>query len=152
MSRPEKLNSDGGMGFYSVQVHPLNKEIATALQENGEFFLKSSQQIMDAFGLAYEKKDSIKAIDNIITFTKQLKKLKCHMRAFGFRVIDLEQQKLAITYTIESFRFKNQPLWVNEIFIPRVPLLALVNDFADLWNNAYSSRPQIEIIKISNGK
>ena len=73
------------------------------------------------------------------------------MMNFGFRVVDDQEQKIAVTYTIQSFKHNNDPLWVNECLLEVVPYLALANMFADFWNKAYEVRPQAEIIKISKG-
>lgn len=135
-----------------MSMHPLNKEIAQSLVDTGEFFFKGSQPVLDCFGLAFEREHSIQAIDKMISFTKQLKSLRCELKFFGFRMIDLDEQKIALTYTIESTRHDNEPLWVNEVFKLETPLLSLANDLASLWINAYKSRPEIDILKVANNK
>lgn len=146
--RPSKLEESG---FYASPNTALGQEIARALVEQGEFYFSSSQQILDAFGQAFERADTQQAIDNILTFTKQLNDLGCHMREFGYRVIDDSQGKYALTYTIESHRHENDPLWVNEVFTLDTPLIMLINQFASQWSACYEKAPMQDIINIANG-
>lgn len=146
--RPSKLDQSG---IYASPNTALGQEIARALVEQGEFYFSSNNQILDAFGQAFEREDSQQAIDNILTFTKKLKKLGCQMRSFGYRVIDDSQGKYALTYTIESHRHENDPLWVNEVFTLDIPLLMLINQFAGQWNACYEKIPMQDIINVANG-
>ncbi|MDD2742026.1 MAG: hypothetical protein PHV02_07125 [Rhodocyclaceae bacterium] len=146
--RPTKLDEPG---MYAIPNTVLGQEIARRLIETGEFFFSSSDQILDAFGQALEPDDSRLAIDNILSFTKQLKSMGCHMRDFGYRAVDDERGQYALTYTIESFRYENDPLWVNEIFVLDCPLLLLVNQFASQWNACYRKVPMADIAAIAAG-
>ena len=146
--RPSKLDQSG---IYASPNTALGQEIARALVEQGEFHFSSSQQILDAFGQAFERADTQQAIDNLLTFTKQLKKLGCHMREFGYRVIDDSQGKYALTYTVESYQYENAPLWVNEVFSLDTPLIMLINIFASHWNACYEKVPMQDIINVANG-
>lgn len=149
-ARPEQVGEVDG--FYSVKITPLAKEIANGLVEEGHYFFKGSTQVSDAFGAAYERKDTQEALDKMITFSKELKKMRCQLMNVGFLMIDKEQEIVALTYTVQSTRFDNQPLEVKECFKLTMPVLALVNQFAELWVKAYKNRPVIEILKVSNGK
>ena len=147
--RPTKLEQSG---IYASPNTQLGQEIARSLVENGEFYFSSGDQLLDAFGQAFERADTQQAIDNILTFTKQLKELGCHMREFGYRVIDDSQGRYALTYTIESHRYENDPLWVNEVFTLEIPLIMLINQFARHWNDCYEKIPMNEIVSIANGE
>ncbi|MDP1530922.1 MAG: hypothetical protein Q8M05_16215 [Rhodoferax sp.] len=146
--RPSKLE---GSGIYASPNTALGQKIARALVEQGEFYFSSSDQILDAFGQAFERDDTQKAIDSILTFTKQLKEMGCHMREFGYRTIDDDQGTYALTYTIESHQHDNDPLWVNEVFTLDIPLLLLINQFASHWNSCYAKVPMKDIVSVANG-
>lgn len=146
MSRPVDLGD-----MYGLEITPLHKEMNKALSEEGEFYFKQNQ-LLDSFGLAYTREDTSKAIDKLITFSKFLKSNRCQLRNIGYVVVDKEKKVIAFTYTLESTRYKNQPLWVKEQFELEVPLLALLNETAKLWIKAYEARPQAEILKVINGK
>lgn len=146
--RPSKLQESG---FYASPNTVLGQNIARCITEHGEFYFSSSQQILDAFGQAFERADTQEAIDNILTFTKQLNDLGCHMREFGYRAIDDRQGKYALTYTIESHRHENDPLWVNEVFTLDTPLIMLINQFASQWNACYEKVPMQDITNVAMG-
>lgn len=146
--RPSKLEESG---FYASPNTALGQKIARCLTENGEFYFSSSDEILDAFGQAFEREDTQRAIDSILTFTKQLKDLGCHMREFGYRSIDDSQGSYALTYTIESNQHQNAPLWVNEVFTLDIPLLMLINQFASHWNACYEKVPMQDIMSVANG-
>jgi hypothetical protein len=147
--RPSKLDQSG---IYASPNTALGQEIARALVEQGEFYFSSSDQILDAFGQAFEREDTQRAINSILTFTKQLKDLGCHMRELGYRVIDDSQGKYALTYTIESHQHENDPLWINEVFTLDIPLLMLINQFASHWNACYEKVPKQDIKAVANGE
>jgi hypothetical protein len=146
--RPSKLDQSG---IYASPNTALGQEIARALVEQGEFYFSSSDQILDAFGQAFERADTQQAIDNILSFTKELKDLGCHMQEFGYRVIDDSQRKYALTYTVESHQHENDPLWVNEVFTLDTPLIMLINQFASHWNDCYEKVPMQDIMFVANG-
>jgi hypothetical protein len=146
--RPSKLEDSG---FYASPNTALGQKIARSLVDNGEFYFSSSDEILDAFGQAFERADSQQAIDNILTFTKQLKELGCHMRDFGYRTIDDTRGTYALTYTIESHQHENDPLWVNEVFTLDTPLLMLINQFASHWIDCYDKAPMNDIMIVASG-
>lgn len=152
MHRPEKLNEDGAGGLYVVPNAQLNQKVAKSIAEHGYYYFTDGKEVLDAFGLAFEKNDTKKAIDKFVSFTKQLHKWRCDLARFGFDSFDKDKMKLALTYTIQSKRFDNQPLWIEEKFDLQVPLIMIVNQFASLWSDAYDRRPEIEILKVVNGK
>lgn len=83
-----------------------------------------------------------------------LKSVQAHQaRARDIGFIELDRSKLlyAFTYTVESAKHDNQPLWIKEAFALRVPLLALVHELADLWVMAYERRPQKDIVAVLQG-
>ena len=145
--RPVKIADS----FHQIPLSQLGKRVAQELTDHGEIYF-TSKEILDAFGLAYTPADTQKAIDSMLTFNKQLKGFKCQMKNFGFIEVDRSNLEFALTYTIESTRFENQPLWVQEKFKLSVPLLALVNEMATMWIEAYKKRPQVSILQIANGK
>lgn len=142
MHRPEKLNQDSYSGIYVVPNAQLNQKVAKGIIEDGYYYFKSGKEVIEAFGLAFEKNDTQKAIDKFLTFTKQLMKLRCDLARFGFAGFDKESMSLALTYTVQSKRFDNQPLWVEEKFTMQVPLMMIINQFASLWIDAYNRRPE----------
>ena len=146
--RPSKLEESG---FYASPNTVLGQYIARCLTEHGEFYFSSGQEILDAFGQAFERADTQQAIENILTFTKQLNDLGCHMREFGYRVIDDSQGKYALTYTIESHQYENDSLWVNEVFTLDTPLIMLINQFASHWNDCFEKIPMRDIISVAKG-
>lgn len=146
MSRPIDMGD-----MYGLEITPLHKELNKVLLEQGEFYFQKNQ-LLDSFGLAYTREDTAKAIDLLITFTKFLKTNRTQLRNMGFVMVDKEQGIVAFTYTVESTRYNNQPIWVKEQFKLEVPLLALLNETAKLWIKAYHARPQAEILKVINGK
>lgn len=146
MSRPVDLG-----GMYQVPVTALGQKLARGLEEQGEFFF-SSQDLLDAFGLAFEPKDTYTAIDCLLTFTKELVPLECHLKNIGFVEIDRAALVFAFTYTVESKKHDNDPLWVREAFKLQVPLLTLVHEVASLWVTAFERRPMKDIQAIARGE
>lgn len=135
--RPKKMES----GFYALSLtHPLNIQVAEELASHGEFFFKSGKEVMDAFGLAFEKAESIQAIDAFLSFVKQLQHMDCHIKNLGFRWLDESTGKMALTYTIESTKFDNDSMWINEGFELHFPTKALVNHFARYWIDTEPNR------------
>lgn len=137
--------------MYQVPLTPLGRKLAKGLEEQGEFFF-SRQELLDAFGLAFDTKDTYEAIDCLLTFTKELVPLQCHLRNIGFVEIDRAAQVFAFTYTVESKKHDNQPLWVREAFKLQVPLLALVHTVASTWVTAFEKRPIKDIQAIARGE
>ena len=137
--------------MYQVPLTPLAQKLARGLEKQGEFFF-SSQELLDSFGLAFTTKDTQQAIDCLLTFTKELVPLQCHIRDIGFVEIDRAALVFAFTYTVESKRHQNQPLWVREAFTLQVPLLALINEVASMWVTAFHRRPMKDIQEIARGE
>ena len=147
MNRPVPL----GEGMQAVEVGPLHRQVVQALEETGEFYFEP-QVLLDAFGLAYERAHTQRAIDAILTFNKDMRRLRMQISHMGFVEVDRAQARFAFAYTLTSTRYQNDPLNVREVFTLRTPLLALVNDTAELWLNAYARRPLKDILAVSNGK
>lgn len=148
MSRPIHL----GSGAWAIpNPHQLALKLARGLEEQGEFFF-SRQELMDAFGLAYEPKDTYTAIDCLLTFTKELVPLECHLKNIGFVEIDRAALIFAMCYTVESKKHDNDPLWVREVFELERPILTLVNEFASMWVTAVERRPLKDIQAIARGE
>lgn len=147
MSRPIHLHS----GAWAITNPPqLALKLSRGLEQQGEFFF-SRQELMDAFGLAFEPKDTYEAIDCLLTFTKELVPLKCHLKNIGFVEIDRAALVFAFTYTVESKKHDNDPLWVREAFKLERPLLTLVHEFASMWVTAFHRRPMKDIHEIARG-
>jgi len=146
MSRPVDIG-----GMHQVALTPLGHKVARGLEQQGEFFF-TSQELLDAFGLAFSTKDTQKAIDALLTFTKELVPLQCHLRDIGFVEIDRAAFIFAFTYTVESKKHDNQPLWIREAFELQIPLLALVNEVASMWFTAFGRRPIRDIHIIARGQ
>lgn len=151
--RPKKLDS----GIYAISLsHPLNNQVAEELASTGEFYFRNGKEVMDAFGLAYEKSESIEAIDAFLSFTKTLQALECRMKNLGFRWLEQSEGKMALTYTLESTRYQNQAMWVNEGFELLFPTKALVNHFARFWIDTEPNRKTDDFLHnlqmVSDGK
>lgn len=147
MTRPVPL----GSGIQAVQVGSLHRQVVQALESHGEFFFEP-KALLDAFGLAYERAHTQRAVDTLLTFNKEMHRLRMQLSHVGFVEVERAQQRFAFTYTLTSTRYKNDPLHVREVFELRTPLLALVNDTAELWLSAYARRPVANILAVSNGK
>jgi hypothetical protein len=135
----------------AVQVSELHRQLVQSLEETGEFYFEP-KALMDAFGLAYERAHTQRAIDTILSFNKEMRKLRMQISHVGFVEVDRADARFAFAYTLTSTRYQNDPLNVREVFTLRTPLLALVNDTAELWLNAYARRPIQDILAVSNGK
>lgn len=147
MNRPVPL----GEGIQAVTVSPLHHQVVQALEETGEFYFEP-QVLLDAFGLAYERAHTQRAIDAILTFNKHMRQLRMQLSHVGFVEVDRAQGRFAFAYTLTSTRYQNDPLNVREVFTLQTPLLALVNDTAELWLSAYARRPMQDILAVANGK
>lgn len=62
-----------------------------------------------------------------------------------------EELYLGFTYTVQSQKHMNQPLYVVEQFALDYPLLALASFTAEIWNNAFQSMPKAEIEQVAKG-
>ena len=136
--------------MYQVPLTPLAQKLAQGLEKQGEFFF-SSQELLDSFGLAFTTKDTQRAIDCLLTFTTELVPLQCHIRDIGFVEIDRAALVFAMSYTVESKKHDNDPLWVREAFKLERPLLTLVHEFASMWVTAFHRRPIKDIQEIARG-
>lgn len=145
--RPQKFDS----GFYAIPLtHPLHSQISEELATSGEFYFKSGREVMDAFGLALERSESIQAINAFLSFTKSLAALECRMKNVGFRWLDQAQGHMALTYTIESTKHQNDSMWINEGFPLQVPTKALVNHFARFWLDTEDNRRKDDFLASLN--
>ncbi|MEL4177777.1 hypothetical protein [Roseateles sp. PN1] len=145
MSRPEDIG-----GMYRIEPSKLGLKIANGLEQQGEVFL-TSNELLEGFGMAYTGKTTHTAIDSLLSFVKYLQAHQARARDIGFIELDRSRLLYAFTYTVESAKHDNQPLWIKEAFILRVPLLALVHELADLWVMAYERRPQKDIVAVLEG-
>lgn len=146
MSRPEDIG-----GMYRIEPTKLGLKIANGLEQQGEVFL-TSNELLEAFGLAYTGKTTHTAIDSLLSFVKYLQAHQARARDIGFIELDRSKLLYAFTYTVESAKHDNQPLWIKEAFTLRVPLLALVHELAELWISAYDRRPQDDIRAVLEGR
>lgn len=135
----------------AVQLTPLHRSIVQGLQDEGHFYF-TSQQLMDCFGLAYSTSESAEAIDKILTMNKWLRTLHCEFLRVGFVVVAPDFSTLAFTYSVQARRHTNNPLEVKEVFALEVPLLALANETASIWIQAFNTKPELDIIQVANGK
>jgi len=62
-----------------------------------------------------------------------------------------EELYLGFTYTVQSKKHMNQPLYVVEQFALDYPLLALVSFTAEIWNKAHATMPRTEIDQVAKG-
>lgn len=107
---------------------------------------------MDCFGLAYSPKESAEAIDKILTMNKWLRTLRCELLRVGFAVMAPDFSTLAFTYSVQAKRHSHNPLEVKEVFTLQVPLLAIANETASIWIQAFKSKPELDIIQVAHGK
>ncbi|HDR9180353.1 TPA: hypothetical protein QDB06_000877 [Burkholderia vietnamiensis] len=156
---------------YTVPITELHKEIRNNLVRHGEHFL-TTRQFMDVLGLAFEEADKRQAVDNFISYGKWLHKLRMQMYEMGY--ILKPDGNLFFTYKLESTRFKhNQSVFAELLYPKRDPndlvmvtftegkignvseldtrIFELVNATASVWISAYEQRPEVDILKASNG-
>lgn len=147
MHRPIKLSPDGAT---AIKLHRLHKEVAQNLTAHGEHFFKAGE-MMDVLGLAHTPEETREAMSCLLSMTKELRAIDCHLLAVGFKEIDRSKELFAFTYRVQSIPHDNDPLMVNECFRLEVPLLALATETARIWIHAYKARPVADILNISKG-
>lgn len=62
-----------------------------------------------------------------------------------------EEFYLGFTYTVQSKKHQNQPLFVVEQFALDYPLLALASYTASIWNMAFGKIPMTDIDQVAKG-
>lgn len=144
MTRPVELSG----GFYTLEVTQLHKDFMSGMEKDGHFYF-TPDNLLKAFALAYTGAESQEALNLFLTFNKFIAKHKAQIHNVGFKKFN--EEKVAFTYTVQSNRYQNDPLMVDEVFIPNVPMPTLLNETAKIWIQAYKSKPDVSIVRCLNG-
>ena len=136
---------------YSIDKDEYKKAVRNILEFNKDMNKKKMQILK----VGFVRLDSSQVSDELKEQTNSKRRFeRVELMMNGIMKAPEEQEEeifLGFTYTVQSQKHMNQPLYVVEQFALDYPLLALVSFTAEIWNKAYATMPRAEIEQVAKG-
>jgi hypothetical protein len=131
------------------------EEYKNAVQNILAFNKDMNKKKMEIMKVGFIKLDPSQVSEELKEQTRSKRRFERVQLMMGGIMKAPEEQEpemfVGFTYTVQSKKHMNQPLFVVEQFALDYPLLALVSFTAEIWNHAYVARPQHEIDQVAKG-